>query len=309
MSIVIITEGKDIKAWQRALNEKRPGLEVQVHPEVKNKEEIEFALAWSHPAGAFKEYPNLKCVASMGAGVDHILIDPDLPETITITKLEDPNLTRDMGAFVVALVMNHVRGLFDYKESKQKHLWKRQRYQIPEETTIGIMGLGVLGSYAAAQLLKLDFNVIGWARSGKNLAGVEVFAGAEELDAFLAKSAILVCLLPLTPETEDILNKDTLQKLPENAYVINVARGKHIVDQDLIELIDKGHLAGASLDVFREEPLPEDHAFWHHPKINITPHIASITDPASAVNQILENYDRLQKNEPLKNIVSQEKGY
>ncbi len=309
MSIVIITAGKETNGWEKALKAKRPELEVLVHPDAAAKDKVEFALTWGHPLGVFKEYPNIKCIASMGAGVDHILRDPELPASATITKLEDPNLTRDMGLFVVALVLNHLRNLTVHKLNQQQHNWSRKRYLTTENTTIGIMGMGTLGAHVAAELTKLGFTVNGWARTAKQLADVKVYKGEKELDSFLAKSDILICLLPLTPQTENILNEQTLSKLPKNAFVINVARGKHLVDEDLIALLDSGHLAGASLDVFREEPLPKDHPFWSHPKINITPHIASVTDPASAVTQILDNYDRLQKGEPLKNIVSPELGY
>jgi glyoxylate/hydroxypyruvate reductase len=309
MSIVIITEGKETNGWEKALKAKRPELEVLVHPDVEAKDRVEFALTWGHPLGVFKEYPNIKCIASMGAGVDHILRDLELPASATITKLEDPNLTRDMGLFVVALVLNYMRNLTVHKLNQQQHIWSRKRYLTPENTTIGIMGMGTLGAHAAAELTKLGFKVNGWARTEKQLAEVKVYKGEEELNNFLTESDILICLLPLTPQTENILNKQTLSKLPKNAFVINVARGKHLVEEDLIEMIDNGHLAGASLDVFREEPLPEDHPFWSHPKINITPHIASVTDPESAVSQILENYDRLLRGEPLKNIVSPELGY
>ena len=309
MSIVIITTGKETNGWEKALKAKRPELEVLVHPDVGAKDKVEFALVWGHPQGVFKEYPNIKCIASMGAGVDHILCDPELPASATITKLQDPTLTRDMGLFVVALVLNHMRNLTAHKLNQQQHNWSRKHYLTTDNTTIGLMGMGTLGAHAATELTKLGFKVNGWARTEKQAGGVKVYKGEEELDNFLAKSDILICLLPFTPQTENILNKQTLGKLPKSAFVINVARGKHLVDDDLIALLDSGHLAGASLDVFREEPLPEDHPFWSHPKINITPHIASITDPASAVNQILENYDRLQRKEPLKNIVSPELGY
>jgi glyoxylate/hydroxypyruvate reductase len=171
------------------------------------------------------------------------------------------------------------------------------------------MGLGELGSHTALQLSKLGFKVHGWARSAKLMEGVGTFAGPEEFEAFLSSSTILICLLPLTKKTADILNKDTFSKLPKGAYVINVARGEHLVEEDLIEMLDKGHLSGASLDVFREEPLTEDHPFWSHPLIHVTPHIASITNPASAVSQILENYDRMRHGESLINVVSQTKGY
>ncbi|WP_162054623.1 2-hydroxyacid dehydrogenase [Pontibacter pamirensis] len=309
MSITIITQGKDLTPWVNALKEKRPELNVRIYPEDTNREDVEFALAWNHPIGAFKKYPNLKCISSMGAGVDHILKDPELPEAAIITRITDPNLAKDMAEFTIALVMNHVRGLSSFKIAEQKQLWKPTGYLRTEDVTVGVMGVGVLGTHVARQLNKIGFKVNGWASTAKELENVEVYVGQNGLNAFLAASDILICLLPLTKETANILNKDTFRKLPEGAFIINVARGEHLVEQDLIEMIDEGHLSGASLDVFREEPLPKQHPFWEHPKINITPHIASITNPATAVSQILDNYDRLKNNEPLTGTVSLTKGY
>ncbi|RDV14225.1 glyoxylate/hydroxypyruvate reductase A [Pontibacter diazotrophicus] len=309
MSITIITQGKDLTPWVNALKERRPELDLRIYPEGTHREDVEFALAWNHPLGAFKEYPNLRCISSMGAGVDHILKDPELPEAAIITRITDPNLAKDMAEFTVALVMNHVRGLSSYKIAEQRQSWEPKRYLRTEDVTIGVMGVGVLGTYVARHLNEIGFKVNGWARTAKEIEHVEVYVGQDGLDAFLAASDILICLLPLTKETANILNKDTFRKLPEGAFVINVARGEHLVEQDLIGMIDEGHLAGASLDVFREEPLPKNHPFWEHPKINITPHIASITNPATAVSQILDNYDRLKKDEPLTGTVSLTKGY
>jgi glyoxylate/hydroxypyruvate reductase A len=309
MSITIFSQGRSSSRWADALKAQRPDLDVRVYPETGPAEEIEFVLAWNHPKGVFKNYPNLKCISSTGAGVDHILRDPDLPEQVQITRIVDEDLTQDMGAFVVALVLNHMRGLHGYKAAQSTHTWEQKGYQRAKDVTIGVMGLGVLGSHTAIQLSKLGFRVHGWSRTNKVLEGIGTYAGEEELDAFLSSSNFLVCLLPLTKDTANVLNKETFEKLPQGAFVINVARGEHLVDEDLIEMIDKGHLSGASLDVFREEPLPENHPFWSHPKINVTPHIASVTNPASAVAQILENYDRLQRKEPLLNVVSLAKGY
>ncbi|WP_018478715.1 2-hydroxyacid dehydrogenase [Pontibacter roseus] len=309
MPIIIVNQSRYIRHWVDTLKAKRPDLDVRVYPDAGAPEEIEFALAWNHPLGAFQEFPNLKCIASTGAGVDHILRDPDLPAQVQITRIVDENLTHDMATFVTALVLNHVRDLDGYKEAQRERTWAQKRYLRTQDLGIGVMGLGVLGSYTALQLRKLGFRVQGWAKSPKVLEDIGTYAGPEELDAFLASSRILVCLLPLTPETANILNKETFQKLPKDAFIINVARGEHLVEQDLIEMLDDGHLSGASLDVFREEPLPENHPFWSHPRINVTPHIASVTNPESAVEQILENYDRLQKKEPLLNVVSRTKGY
>ncbi|MBD1395722.1 glyoxylate/hydroxypyruvate reductase A [Pontibacter sp. JH31] len=309
MSITIFSQGRNTSRWADALRERRPGLEVRTYPETGSPDEVEFALAWNHPQGVFKAFPNLKCIASTGAGVDHILRDPELPEGVKITRIVDENLTHDMAAFVTALVLNQVRGLHSYKEAQRQHTWKQHSYLRTKDVVIGMMGMGELGSYAAQQLSKLGFKVHGWSRSPKLMEGVGAFAGPEEFDSFLSSSHILICLLPLTKQTANILHKDTFSKLPKGAYVINVARGEHLVDQDLIDMIDQGHLSGASLDVFREEPLPADHAFWSHPAIHVTPHIASVTNPESAVSQILENYDRMRHGEALINVVSKTKGY
>lgn len=309
MSITIFSQGRNTGRWVDALRERRPGLDVRTYPETGPADEVEFALAWNHPHGVFKNYPNLKCIASTGAGVDHILRDPELPAGVQITRIVDENLTQDMATFVTALVLNHVRGLDRYREAQRNHTWKQHTYLRTKDVVIGIMGLGELGSHAAQQLSSLGFKVHGWARSPKLMEGIGVFAGPEEFEAFLASSQILICLLPLTKQTANILNRDTFSKLPKGAYIINVARGEHLVDEDLLDMIDSGHLSGASLDVFREEPLPEEHPFWDHPAIHITPHIASITNPSSAVSQILENYDRMRHGEELINVVSQTKGY
>ena len=182
-------------------------------------------------------------------------------------------------------------------------------YQRPEELQIGIMGLGVLGIAAAEILRKNGFGVCGWSKSAKNLSGIKTFHGSEQLDEFLKQSNILVCLLPLTSETKNILNKDLFKKLPEDAYLINVARGEHLVEEDLLEVISNGHLSGASLDVFTQEPLPEEHPFRKNGKIKITPHIASVTSAARVAPQIAENYFRMKAGKPLKNVVDREKEY
>lgn len=309
MSIMIITQGKDISPWVKALQETRPDLNVQVYPDIRDDSDITFALSWNHPLGAFQGFPNLKCIASMGAGVDHILKDPDLPETAVVTRVVDENLTRDMATFTLAAALNYMRGLTEYKALQHRHAWERREYKRVGEVTIGMMGLGVLGAHVAEVFSRAGFRVNGWARSARLLDGVTVYTGQNELNTFLAQANILICLLPLTKETAGILNKATFARLPKGAYLINVARGEHLVEEDLLEAIETGHLAGASLDVFREEPLPAAHPFWRHPNIDVTPHIASVTHPASVVGQILENYDRLRKEESLLHVVSRQRGY
>ncbi len=309
MSVLIVCPGKDPENWEKALKNQHPGMNVFVYPEDHDKEEVEFALTWNHPRGLFKNYPNLKVIASMGAGVDHILSDEALPEGIQITKVVDDTLTEDMGDFVLSQVMNHIRSLHYYVKAQKEKKWEKFQYKRPQDIKVGIMGLGVLGNEVADKLHKNFFQVYGWSRTEKSCDHVTSYHGKDQLEEFLNNSEILVCLLPLTEETENILNADLFDMLPEGAYVINVARGEHLVEHDLIKMIDNGHLSGASLDVFREEPLPEEHPFWDHEKINITPHIASLTKPESVAGQIAENYDRMKDEEPLKNKVEKEKGY
>lgn len=308
MSIVIISD-RDPKAWVQAIKSKHPGINLMLYPEDRNREEVEYALVWNHPRGVFKQYPNLKVIASMGAGVDHILNDPEIPKNANITRIVDTQLATDMAEFVLALVMDHLRNLSSHKGQEQERLWKPQPYSRISELKVGILGMGVLGATVAEKLTATGFKVQGWAKSQKEIKNIPVFTGKEELEDFLAATNILVCLLPLTRSTENILNKELFRKLPKNAFLINVARGKHLVEEDLLEMLDSGHLSGAALDVFRTEPLPEEHPFWQHPKILVTPHIASVTKPSAVVSQVLENYEKMKKGGPLKNVVKREKGY
>lgn len=306
MSILIVCPHRDPADWKEALQAAAPEVRIEVYPEIEAPEAVEFALSWKHPFGIYKNLPNLKVVASMGAGVDHIIKDREIPQHIKITRVVDEQLTKDMSIFLLALILQHTRNLTFHHCSTR---WQPTHYQRPEEVQIGIMGLGVLGVAAAEILLKNGFKVCGWSKSSKNVPGVETFGGKEQLDEFLKRSTILVCLLPLTSETKNILDSDLFGKLPQGAYVINVARGEHLVEEDLLEMIEKGHLSGASLDVFREEPLPQDHPFWRNGKIKITPHIASVTSASRVAPQIIENYFKMKAGKPLRNVVDRDKEY
>lgn len=306
MSVLVVSPGRNPEAWVKALKNEHPGMNIYVYPEDHDKEEVEYAISWKHPRGIFKNYPNLKVIASMGAGVDHITSDPDIPENIKITRVVDEQLTEDMSAFVLALIMDKMRNISHYYSQKN---WEPTSYRSIENTKIGIMGLGVLGKGVANTLKKVGFNVYGWSKSTKDIDGIHTFCGDENLTEFLSNAEILVCLLPLTPETENILNKELFEKLPKGAHVINVARGEHLVEQDLLEMIDSEQLCGASLDVFRKEPLPLEHPFWNHSKIKITPHIASVTNPKKVVPQMADNYERMSQEQDLLNVVERKKGY
>ena len=306
MSILLICTGRDPKVWVDAIKAEKPNVELYVYPEPHDPNEIDYAVTWKHPKGIFNNYSNIEVIASIGAGVDHIISDPEIPKNALITRVIDDQLTKDMSTFVLSLVLDKMRNISLHHAAKK---WDPLPYQTLEEEQIGIMGLGVLGNAAALTLAKNGFKVSGWSNSKKQIKGVNTYNGEKGLNDFLKNTSILICLLPLTSETENILNKELFEKLPKGAYLINIARGQHLVEQDLLEMLDKQHLSGASLDVFRTEPLPEEHPFWQHPKVHVTPHIASVTDPEKVVRQLMENYERLQNKKPLKNVVDLKKEY
>ena len=309
MALLIICNDRNLNPWINALKNIDPDLDVRIYPEEGKLEDIEFVLCWKHPHGVLNRYPNLKVISSLGAGVDHLFQDAQLPTYIPITRIVDPELGQAMSEFVIGLILNHMRSLNLYFDNQKNKLWEAKPFKIAKNMTVGIMGMGVLGQDLAQKLDTIGFKVIGWAQSEKQIDNVQIFRGSDEYDAFLKQTNILVCLLPLTDKTKNILDKNTFLKLPDQAYVINVARGEHLVDEDLIEMIDGKKLSGASLDVFRNEPLTKDHLFWNHPNISITPHIASLTNPDSVAPQIIENYNRSKANQTLLNEVSFKKGY
>ena len=307
MAIVIIRQDGKASHWKEILLSTSKNIPIYEFGEEHPIEDITMALVWQHPKGSLKQYPNLKCVASMGAGVDFIMADSDISEKITITRVVDSMLASDMSEFVIARIYSHLKNLSLYGQQESQKSWTRKEYLRKENVTIGIMGLGELGRTLAKDLQHQGFQVQGWANTRKE--GIHTFLGKKELPQFLSTASILVCLLPLTEDTRNILDMELFKKLPRDAYVINVARGGHLVENDLLNMCDSGHLSGASLDVFSQEPLPQDHPFWGHPNIHITPHITSISSPKSIVPQILENYERLAKGEQLMNVVSTSKGY
>jgi glyoxylate/hydroxypyruvate reductase A len=309
MAIQIISKRIDNEVWLKLIKKALPDEDIYLYPDEGDRLEVTYALAWKPPKGIFMRYPNLKAIASMGAGVDHILNDDQFPKDLPVTRVTDEFLTKDMGEYVLAMALNYLRNYNALRTAQTNHEWKHGLYRRLSDVTVGIMGLGVLGEYTATLLSDFGGNVIGWSRSAKDLKGIGCYHGQDQFEEFLSNSGILVCLLPLTKETSGILNKQTFSMLPRGAYIINVARGQHLVDEDLLEMIASGHLSGAALDVFHQEPLPADHPLWSNEKITITPHVASFTKPASVIPQLIENYRRLSSGEPLVNVVSIDKGY
>lgn len=266
------------------------------------------AVVWMPPQQFFDEQPQLKAIFNIGAGVD-ALVKLRLPPQAEVVRLEDAGMAVQMAEYVCQAVIRHFRDLETYAADVRAGHWTyyppRQRCDFP----VGVMGLGVLGARVAQALTQFEFPVNGWSRSPKALEGLRPFVGAAQLHDFLASTRVLVNLLPLTPETANILNRDVLSRLQPGGYVINVARGAHLVDDDLLALIDSGHLSGATLDVFRGEPLPPAHPFWHHPKITLTPHTSARTLLDVSIAQIAGKIAALQRGEPLAGIVDPVRGY
>ena len=296
-------------SWERSLTACAPDIELRVWPEVGAAEDIEYALVWEPPAGLLASLPNLKVIFSVGAGIDHLASDPELPAAVPVVRMVEPGLTTGMTEFVVMNVLFHHRFMLDYLGQQRASHWEEISQIGPASRRVGIMGLGVLGQDAAARLLDFGFPVSGWSRSPKAVPGVTSFAGDAGLRPFLEQCDILVCLLPSTPETVGLLNAESLAALPEGAAVINAGRGSLIVEADLLAALDSGALAGASLDVFDEEPLPADSPIWRHPRVLATPHIASMTIPETAAAAVIDQIRRFERGEPLEHVVDLKRGY
>ncbi|MCX7353524.1 MAG: glyoxylate/hydroxypyruvate reductase A [Alphaproteobacteria bacterium] len=294
--------------WLEEFKRQAPDLQVRVWPDVGDKKDVEFAFVWAPDPGDLKTYTNLKAIFSMGAGVDHLFKDPDLPN-LPITRVVDINMTRRMTEFIVLQVLRHHRQQPAYDALQREGKWQELKQPAADQRIVGILGMGTLGSDAAKKLSSLGFNVVGWSRTKKKVPKVKSYAGLKQLNKFLSLSEILVCLLPLTKETENVLNKDAFAMLPKGASLVNAGRGEQVVDADLIEALDSGHMSHATLDVFRKEPLPADHPYWSNPKVTVMPHVASYTDPRTVVSQVLENMRRARAGEPLLNTVDIKLGY
>ncbi len=309
MGIVIIRQDDNIDIWKKALQKAAPDLKVYSYLEEHPIADIEVALVWKHPKGSLTKYPNLKYIASSGAGVDFIFEDETAPSHLPITRVVDTMLASDMSEYVIGAIFSHLKNFYTYKINQTKALWKPHSYKRIADVNVGILGLGALGAVLAKDLIQYGFQTRGWSNSEKVIEGVTTLAGQAELNEFLTATEVLVCLLPLTQETTGILNEKLFKQLPKGAFIINVARGGHLVDTDLIDMIDTGHLSGATLDVYHQEPLSKEHPFWKHEKIHMTPHCASVSDTASVIPQIVNNYRNMKANKTLFNLVSTSKGY
>ena len=271
--------------------------------------EIDYALVWKPEAGALAAFPNLKIIFSIGAGIDHLLGDGVLPRGLPVVRMVERALTAGMTEYVLYHVLRFHRFMPQYEAGRREGAWREIPQTPAWRRRVGLLGLGVLGADAARALAALGFDVAGWSRGEKNIRGVASHHGARGLREMLARSEILVCLLPLTAQTENILNAETFAQLPKGAFVINAARGGHCMEEDLLAALESGHLAGAALDVFKTEPLEKSSPLWRHPRVYITPHIASMTVPATAAEHVMENIRRFRAGRELTHLADLAREY
>lgn len=308
MSLLFVAPDKDPKPFIDAINAVDPNVDVEVWPAVEKPERVQFAVAWNQPKHLIQKFPNLKAISSLGAGVDHLLADDTIPSGIRFTRLIGASLSEQMCDYVLTAVLNILRNTQIYFRQQVRGEWKVHQPLSKDDLSIGVMGIGELGSSVAKRLVQNRFSVNGWSASKKEIDGVQTYVG-KELDDFLSATNVAVCLLPLTEQTEGILDLALFKKLRKPAFLINAARGAHLVDEDLIYALDTDILEHATLDVFTTEPLPGSHQFWGREKITITPHIASLTDPEEIAPLLVENYKRLLSGMPLRYEINREKGY
>ena len=306
--LLIACEGVDTAAWVRALGEAAPGVELRVWPDAGDPASVAFGLAWGNPPGFWRAFPNLRAIFSLGAGVDRLLADRDLPDA-PIVRMNDPSLVEAMVEFVVMRTLHHHRLIHVYERQQVAAVWRPVRPPLARNRLVGVMGLGALGGRCAQALAGLGFQVRGWSRSPRTIAGVEAFHGPAGLPSFADACEILVCLLPLTPQTHGILDAALFGRLAHQACLIQVGRGAHLVEADLLAALDSGQIAAATLDVFHQEPLPTEHPFWAHPAIRVIPHAAAFTYPETAAAVLAANLKRLQAGEPVADVVNVIAGY
>ena len=296
------------EAWRHAFSTAMPELDVRMWPDIGDPADIEAAAIVALPPGELAKLPNLRIILSLTAGIDKLLGDPSLPD-VPIVRAGDPAGDAMMNETALLHVLRHHRNMPEYLRAQARREWKKLPIKPARERSVGVMGLGSIGLASAESLASIGFKVAGWVRQPRDAGDIEIFAGRDQLGAFLARSDILLNLLPLTPETRGIINAETLQQLPADAAIINLGRGEHVVEPDLIAALDSGHLAAATLDVYPVEPLPSDSPLWAHPKITVMPHVARKLDPSDLAPRVCDILRDVRAGKPLDQLVDRARGY
>ena len=308
-AIAYISRDTDGLHWKRLLSDAFGPVDFRTLDALGDTADIEIALAWKPPRGLLASFGNLRLIVSLGMGVDHLLADDRLPEGVPIVRIMDDGLVGQMSEYAIYWALRHHRDIDTYAESQRRKEWKPLDFVDTLHRRVGVMGLGTIGQDTARKFATLGFPTAGWSRTAKSLDGIETFHGADGLRKFLARSDILVAVLPLTRDTRGLLDAKAFAALPKGAYFINMARGPLVVDDALLAALASGQVSGAALDVFNQEPLPADHPYWTHPKVHVTPHIAGATNPRTASPGIIENIERLRSGRELIHRVDPKTGY
>lgn len=307
MALLYKADSERGQQWQALFAEHAPDIEVRLWPDVGNPADIRYLMAWQPPEN-LRVFPNLEVVFATSAGVDQFDLR-QLPEQVPVVRMQDPGIVQGIVEYACMAVLSLHRQLPLYLQQQRQGQWQEQPWVPARQRRVGVMGLGMLGKAVLQHLRPFGFNLRGWSRSRQPLDGVECFAGAEQLPDFLSQCDTLLCLLPLTEHTRGLLNARTLGLLPRGASLINLGRGAHLVEQDLLQALDSGQLSHAIVDVVQEEPAPEQHPFWQHPNIWLTPHIGAVTLPESAFAPLLDNLRRHQRGQAMSGVIEKHQGY
>lgn len=294
--------------WKALFAEHAPDIEWRAWPDIGDPTDIKYLAAWQAPEDLQTLLPNLQVLFALSAGVDQLDLSR-IPPSLPVVRLLDPGITQGMCEYASYAVLGLHRDMLRYRQQQIARCWQAHLLQPAHKRRVGVMGLGTQAQQILATLQPLGFALKGWARSAHRIAGVECFAGREQLPAFLSQCDIVMCVLPLTEQTRGILNRELFRQLPRGAALINMGRGGHLVEEDLLEALDSGQLSGAVLDVVQKEPASADHPFWDHPQILLTPHIAAMTQPESAFGVLLENIRCFERGEPMTGQIDRNKGY
>jgi glyoxylate/hydroxypyruvate reductase A len=294
--------------WKRLFAEHAPDIEWRAWPDIGDPRDIRYLAAWQAPDDLEVVLPNLEVLFALSAGVDQLDLDR-LPASLPVVRLLDPGITQGMCEYASFAVLSLHRDMLRYRQQQSARCWQAHMLQPAAKRRVGVMGLGTQARQILSTLQTFGFALSGWARSEHRIAGVDCFAGTEQLPAFLSQCDIVLCVLPLTEQTKGILNRQLFQHLPKGAALVNMGRGGHLVEADLLEALASGQLSAAVLDVLQQEPAPPDHPFWEHPQIWLTPHIAAMTQPESAFGVLLDNIRRHQRNESMLGEVDRKRCY
>ncbi len=310
MHVILAMPGDNTSSpWVQAFGAALPGVRISVWNPDGPAVDADVAVVWHPPAALFEREKKLRMVFNLGAGVDGLLAVPTLPKDLPVVRLEDAGMTVQMAEYALHALWRASRQFDAYQQAQQRQEWRMLPVTRRHDWPVGVMGMGKIGTRIAQAISQFEYPVAGWARSPRELENVECFAGSDKLPAFLARTRVLINTLPLTPDTRDILNRDTFAQLLPGAYIINVGRGEHLVEEDLLQALADGHVAGATLDVFRTEPLPAQHPFWLHPAITVTPHSSARTMRSESVAQIAAKILQLDRGETITGQVDRSRGY